>query len=120
MNCPIHAAARAVALLRAGDAAAAQAQAQRATAMAESPSAVATAGSKSSDYALACYHALRGDRDEAIRLLQRFPAKAWVEPALDRDPNLAMLRSDPRFQRIASWMRAQPIDRIFSGWGKSP
>ena len=109
-NCPLHAAARAVALLRAGDAAAAQAQARRAEVM---------AGSKSSDYALVCYHTLRGDREAAIRLLQRFPGNGWVEPALARDPNLAALRADPRFQRLASWMRAQPIDRVFSTWGRS-
>jgi len=120
VNCPIHAAARAVVLLRSGDVAAAQAEARRATAMTESRGTPATIESKSSDYALACYHTLRGDRDEAIRLLQRFPGKGWVEPALDRDPNLAPLRSDPRFQRLASWMHAQPIDRTFSGWGKSP
>lgn len=120
VNCPIQAATHAVALLRAGDAVAAQAEARRATVMTGSRSAVATAGSKSSDYAMACYHTLRGDRDEAIRLLQRFPERGWVEPALDRDPNLASLRPDPRFQRIASWMRAQPIDRIFANWGRSP
>jgi tetratricopeptide (TPR) repeat protein len=119
VNCPIHAATQAVALLRAGDAGAAQAEAQRAKAMTESRSAVATIESKSSVYALACYHTLRGDRDEAIRLLQRFPEKGWVEPALDRDPNLAPLRSDPRFRRLASWMHAQPIDRVFSKWGRS-
>lgn len=120
VNCPIHAAAQAVALLRGGDATSAQAQARRAAGMTGSRSAAATIEGKSSAYALACYHTLRGDRDEAIRLLQRFPAQGWVEPALDRDPNLVSLRSDPRFLRIASWMRAQPIDRVFSQWGKSP
>jgi tetratricopeptide (TPR) repeat protein/TolB-like protein len=120
VNCPIYAAAQAVALLRAGDATAAQAQARRAAGMTGSRSATATIESKSSAYALACYHTLRGDRDEAIRWLQRFPDRGWVEPALDRDPNLASLRSDPRFLRIASWMSAQPIDRVFSQWGKSP
>jgi tetratricopeptide (TPR) repeat protein/tRNA A-37 threonylcarbamoyl transferase component Bud32/TolB-like protein len=120
VNCPIHAAARAVALLGAGDAAAAQAQAQRATAMVGVDTSLATVESRSGDYAMACYLTLRGDRDEAIRLLQRFPGKGWVEPALERDPNLIALRSDPRFQRVASWMRTQPIDRIFSEWGRSP
>jgi tetratricopeptide (TPR) repeat protein len=120
VNCPIHAATQAVALLRAGETVAAQAQARRGAVMSESRSAVATIESKSSVYALACYQTLRGDRDEAIRLLQSFPERGWVEPALDRDPNLAPLRSDPRFQHIASWMRAQPIDRVFSEWGRSP
>jgi tetratricopeptide (TPR) repeat protein/TolB-like protein len=120
VDCPIHAAANAAALLRAGDTAGAQGEARRATGMIESRSAVALSESKSSDYALACYHTLRGERDEALRLLERFPEKGWVEPALDRDRNLAPLRSDPRFQRIASWMHAQPIDLIFSEWGKSP
>jgi tetratricopeptide (TPR) repeat protein/TolB-like protein len=120
VNCPIRAAARAVALFRAGAPPAAQEQARETTAMTESRSGIATAESKSSEYALACYHTLRGERDEAIRLLQRFPDRGWVEPALGRDPNLAPLRLDPRFQRIASWMRAQPIDRVFANWGRSP
>jgi tetratricopeptide (TPR) repeat protein len=120
VNCPIRAATHAVALLRAGDTVAAQAQARRATVMTESRSALATIESKSCVYALACYHTLRGNRDKAIRLLQNLPERGWVEPALDRDPNLASLRSDPRFLRIASWMRSQPIDRVFSQWGKSP
>ena len=110
-TCSIHAAARAVALLRAGDPAAAQIAARQAT---------DATGCKSGDYALACYHALRGDRETALQLLLRFPDRRWVEPAIEEDPNLAPLRSDPRFQRVATWMRAQPIERVFEEWGWSP
>ncbi len=117
--CPLRAAALAVTLLRAGDEARAQEQARRAEAMTASGAAPAVPESKSGDYALACYHALRGDRDEAIRLLERLPARGWVEPALDRDPNLISLRRDPRFRRVVAWMRAQPIDRVFRDWGRS-
>ncbi len=109
-SCSAGAAAHAVDLQRTGEAAAAGARAQQAA---------AGPGSKSSQYALACYHVLRGDRDEAIALLQRFPGKGWVEPGLERDPNLASLRADVRFQRIVSWMHTQPIDRVFVDWGRS-
>jgi tetratricopeptide (TPR) repeat protein/TolB-like protein len=109
-DCPVSAAAHAVTLQRSGDAAAAAARAQQAAAGPES---------KSSRYALACYQVSRGDRDAAIALMERFPAMGWIEPALDRDPNLAPLRSDARFRRIASWMQAQPIDRVFAEWGRS-
>jgi tetratricopeptide (TPR) repeat protein len=109
-GCSIHAAARAVADYRLGDAAGADEQARLAATM---------AGSKSAAYALACYHTLRGDREAAIRLLQRFPGERWVEPAIERDPNLALLRPDARFQQVAAWMRAQPIERVFAEWGRS-
>lgn len=74
---------------------------------------------KSGAYALACYHALRGDRNEAMRLLEGSRAKAWIEPGLARDPNLATLRSDARFQRLAAWMAAQPTARVHSEWERS-
>jgi tetratricopeptide (TPR) repeat protein len=120
VNCPIQAAAHAVSLLRAGEQTEAQAEARRAAGMTAAPGGTATVASKSGEYALACYHALRGDRDEALRQLERFPERGWVEPALDRDSNLASLRADPRFRRVAAWMRAQPIDRVFAGWSRSP
>jgi hypothetical protein len=96
--------------LRAGDDSGAQALARRAAGMAPTKSAV---------YALACYHALRGDRDEALRLLETFAGHGWVEPALAGDPNLAALRPDPRYQRLAASMKGQPIARVFADWAKS-
>lgn len=109
-GCDLHAAAAAVALVRAGDEAGAREQARRAG---------AAPASKSHDYALACYHALQGEREEALRLLEGSRAQRWVEPELARDPNLASLRDDPRFRRLASWMDSQPIDRVLAEWGRS-
>jgi tetratricopeptide (TPR) repeat protein len=120
VNCPIHDAARAVTLLLAGDDAAAQRQARHVSDMIAAGPVVGTVESKSSNYALACYHARRGEHDAALRLLERFPERGWIEPALARDPNLAVLRADARFQRLATWMGSQPISRVFSEWGRSP
>jgi tetratricopeptide (TPR) repeat protein len=109
-GCSIEAAASAVALLGAGEGAAARDQAAKAAGLPET---------KSSAYALACYRARLGDRDEAIRLLERFSERGWVEPALDGDSNFAALRQDPRFRSIAARMRQQPIARVFADWGRS-
>jgi TolB-like protein/Tfp pilus assembly protein PilF len=110
IHCPMHAAARAVTLIGAGDRAAARAQARQADAGPES---------KSSNYALACYDARAGDREAALARLERFPARGWVEPALATDPNFASLRGDARFERVVSWMKAQSIASVFAGWGRS-
>lgn len=115
-HCRILAGARAVALQLAGNPDAAQAEANRAG---DAAGTAPGAESRSSAYALACYHALRGERDAAMALLQRFAARGWIEPALGSDPNFASLRSDPRFQRTVSWMRAQPLDRTLADWGRS-
>jgi serine/threonine-protein kinase len=110
VNCGVHAAAAAVLVLRSGERAAAEAQVRRAEEMTET---------RSRDYAIACYRAACGDREEALRLLERFPARGWVEPALGHDPNLTVLRSNPRFRILVAWMGAQPIARTFADWGKS-
>lgn len=109
-GCAVQMSASAVVLLRAGEAERAAEQAARAA---------AAPPAKSGLYALACYHALRGEPAEAVRSLDGLRARGWVEPALDRDPNLAALRSDSGFRRVATWMGSQPIDRVFAGWGRS-
>jgi TolB-like protein/Flp pilus assembly protein TadD len=52
-------------------------------------------------YDTACVHALRGEKDEAFRWLDKAVEAGWRErPVGTRDPLLDSLRSDPRFQRI--------------------
>ncbi|HET7619553.1 MAG TPA: protein kinase [Vicinamibacterales bacterium] len=55
-------------------------------------------------YYIACAHALRGDRDEALALLERTAAElpALTAARIVRDPDLASLRGDPRFDAIAA------------------
>jgi len=52
-------------------------------------------------YDKACVHALRGEKDEAFRWLDRAVEAGWRGwPLGTRDPLLDSLRSDPRFHRI--------------------
>jgi hypothetical protein len=49
-------------------------------------------------YNVACLHAVMGDKDQALRYLEKIPrpdagGRAWAR----RDPDLASLRDDPRF-----------------------
>ena len=116
---PPRGALAAVVLLRAGDDAAARAEARRAAAPADSaPGGRGREQVERLRAGLLPRVARRSRRgDPAAGAL---PARSgWVEPALARDPNLASLRSDPRFRRLAAWMDSQPIDRIFSEWGRS-
>jgi tetratricopeptide (TPR) repeat protein/TolB-like protein len=92
---------------------------QRAAAQTAAVRAAAAPASKSGSYAMACYHARRGERAAALELLESFPARHWAEPALERDPNFGPLHGDPRFRRLAKSMREQPIARVFAEWTKS-
>ena len=53
-------------------------------------------------YYIACMYALTGDRDRALESLEKVAAKlpALTAARLRRDPDVATLRSDPRFQAI--------------------
>lgn len=52
-------------------------------------------------YNTACAHALAGNADHAIELLERAVAEGYADKAsLKTDPDLAPLRSDPRFAAI--------------------
>jgi serine/threonine protein kinase/tetratricopeptide (TPR) repeat protein len=52
-------------------------------------------------YDTACVHALRGDKDEAFRWLDKAVEAGWrAWPLGTRSPLLDSLRSDPRFHRI--------------------
>jgi serine/threonine protein kinase/tetratricopeptide (TPR) repeat protein len=52
-------------------------------------------------YDIACVHALRGNKDEAFRRLDKAVEAGWRGwPLGTRDPLLDSLRSDPRFHRI--------------------
>ena len=52
-------------------------------------------------YDTACVHALRGEKDEAFRWLDKAVEAGWRGwPLGTRSPLLDSLRSDPRFQRI--------------------
>jgi tetratricopeptide (TPR) repeat protein len=52
-------------------------------------------------YDTACVHALRGNRDEAFRWLDKAIEAGWRGwPLGSRDPLLNPLRSDPRFKQI--------------------
>ncbi len=55
-------------------------------------------------YWVACLHALLGDRERALRILEDGFAQGlwWAPELLDADPDLADLRSDDRFRAIVS------------------
>ncbi len=57
-------------------------------------------------YDTACVHALRGDKDEAFRWLDKAVDGGWRGwPLGTRSPLLDSLRSDPRFQRIEAHLQ---------------
>jgi Flp pilus assembly protein TadD len=54
-------------------------------------------------YNLACLHAIGGRKDTALRLLELAVKNGYTTDAsLDRDPDLASLRGDPRFAKLRS------------------
>ena len=61
-------------------------------------------GAPNATYDLACAAALNGDKDEAIRLLTKAIATRQSFP-IEKDEDLASLRSDPRFQALVSEMK---------------
>jgi len=57
-------------------------------------------------YDTACVHALRGEKDEALRWLDKAVDAGWRGwPLGTRSPLLDSLRSDPRFQRIEAHLQ---------------
>ena len=55
-------------------------------------------------YWVACLHALLGDRERALRILEDGFARGlwWAPDLLEADPDLADLRADERFRAIVS------------------
>ena len=59
-------------------------------------------------HSLAAVHAIRGERQEALRWLREAIASGWMnERHLARDPLLESLREEPEFQRMLAQMRAE-------------
>ncbi|MBI5509282.1 MAG: serine/threonine protein kinase [Deltaproteobacteria bacterium] len=81
----------ALALFRTGNKTRAQEVAQRAAKLTEEPTGA---------YNLACYHALAGDREAALRLLRRANALGFVDPSAGQDPDLENLRAIPEFAAV--------------------
>jgi TolB-like protein len=57
-------------------------------------------------YNLACYWALLGDRQAALRLLKRAVSLGFAEPSITLDPDLESLRNEPEFRSIVGGLRA--------------
>jgi tetratricopeptide (TPR) repeat protein len=90
-------AAAAGALYRAGREEEALEMARKAAAMEDSMAGV---------YNLACFHALRGDRDRAMAFLQRgMEELGWFSTWLADDPDLESLHGDPEFEAILEELR---------------
>jgi hypothetical protein len=87
-----------VALYRAGRADAARGAAERAATRAD------TAWGA---YNLACYHALAGARDEALRRLRVAVDLGFADALIDADPDLATLRGEADYRTLAAAVRAR-------------
>ncbi|HET7224449.1 MAG TPA: hypothetical protein VFK69_01950, partial [Candidatus Eisenbacteria bacterium] len=60
------------------------------------------------DEYLARRHALRGEREQGLRLLARSVELGWKDPETATLPEFAALRDDPRFQAILARVRPAP------------
>jgi len=58
-------------------------------------------------YNLACYHALTGQKADALRLLRRAVDLGDVDSYMGRDPDLQPLRGDPRFESLLQEVQAR-------------
>jgi len=56
-------------------------------------------------YNLACYHALVGEKREALASLRRALDLGFADVAIEKDPDFAALRGDPRFEAIVAEAR---------------
>jgi hypothetical protein len=56
--------------------------------------------SSAGTYNLACYHALAGQRADAIRYLRKAVDLGHADMAIRDDPDFASLRGDPEFEEI--------------------
>jgi tetratricopeptide (TPR) repeat protein len=56
-------------------------------------------------YNLACFHALRGERDPAIDYLRRTLELGWDSAWMASDPDLESLHGDPEFEAIIAPLR---------------
>lgn len=68
-------------------------------------------------YNLACCEALVGDAEAAIDALDRAVALGWANARhAERDPDLALVRADPRFVALLARMRSAPTGaRVLDG-----
>ena len=88
----------AIALLKAGHAEQADRAARDAGALSEDDDGL---------YNLACYHALLGEKAEAVRLLRRAVDLGDVDSYMGRDPDLQSLHGDPGFESLAAEVQAR-------------
>jgi tRNA A-37 threonylcarbamoyl transferase component Bud32/tetratricopeptide (TPR) repeat protein/TolB-like protein len=61
-------------------------------------------------YNLACFHALRGERDLALKYLRRNVVLGWESAWIAQDPDLKSLHGDPEFEEIVAPFRGNAGD----------
>ncbi len=83
----------AISLYRAGQASEASIAAQKAASLPETAS---------GQYNLACFSAVRGDREKAMTYLQRAVALGFANEIVTKDPDLESLRGRPEFEAIVA------------------
>ncbi|MGD0060280.1 MAG: AAA family ATPase [Verrucomicrobiia bacterium] len=68
-------------------------------------------GNESATYNLACAYALKGQRVEALRELQRTPPRTLITVAPDKDRDWEMYWSDPEFRKILRTAKRDALPR---------